>query len=135
MMLTRVAGTTAVWLALANMLIIQLDPPAPFTASLRAVPSHEVLTVVRDVMGVLLQVTLDTLGIEGGMEAVRGSSSLALDICDMDNEQNPDIVQDFFSFVEKVRSPNPLWPRQGDLRNAGVLPFRHGLLSPPTAVL
>ena len=68
------------------MLIIQLDPPALFTASLRAVPSHEVLTVMRDIMGVLLQVTLDTLGIEGGMEAVRGSSSLALDICDMDNE-------------------------------------------------
>ncbi|KAH8988411.1 ARM repeat-containing protein [Lactarius akahatsu] len=75
---------TAVWLALANMLIIQLDPPASFTVSLRAVPSNEVLTVVRDVVGVLLQVTLDTLGVEGGMEA------------------NPDIVQDFFNFVEKV---------------------------------
>lgn len=54
------------------MLIIQLDPPASYTVSLRAVPSHEVLTVVRDVVGVLLQATLDTLGIEGGMEEVRG---------------------------------------------------------------
>lgn len=62
---------TGVWLALANMLIIQLDPPAPYTVSLRAVPSHEVLTVVRDVVGVMLQATLDMLGIEGGMEAVR----------------------------------------------------------------
>lgn len=53
------------------MLIIQLDPPAPYTVSLRAVPSHEVLTVVRDVVGVMLQATLDMLGIEGGMEAVR----------------------------------------------------------------
>ncbi|KAI0290272.1 armadillo-type protein [Multifurca ochricompacta] len=75
---------TAVWLALANMLIIQLDPPAPFTVSLRAVPSQEVLSVVRDVVGVLLQATLETLGVEGAMEA------------------NPDIVQDFFNFVEKV---------------------------------
>jgi len=65
---------TGVWLALANMLVIQLDPPASFTVSLRAVPSNEVLTVVRDVVGVLLQATLDTLGVEGGMEAVRGSS-------------------------------------------------------------
>lgn len=53
------------------MLIIQLDPPAPYTVSLRAVPSDEVLTIVRDVVGVLLQATLDTLGVEGGMEAVR----------------------------------------------------------------
>ncbi|KAI0247835.1 ARM repeat-containing protein [Lactifluus subvellereus] len=75
---------TAVWLALANMLIIQLDPPAPYTVSLRAVPSQEVLTIVRDVVGVLLRVTLNTLGVEGAMEA------------------NPDIVQDFFNFVEKV---------------------------------
>jgi hypothetical protein len=61
------------------MLIIQLDPPASYTVSLRAVPSNEVLTVVRDVVGVLLQATLDTLGMEGGMEAVRGSS-IGLDI-------------------------------------------------------
>ena len=99
---------TAVWLALANMLIIQLDPPALFTVSLRAVPSHEVLTVVRDVVGVLLQTTLDTLGIEGGMEAVRGSTIvlgyLSSKMVDMGRTtQNPDIVQDFFNFVEKVK--------------------------------
>ena len=55
---------TAVWLALANMLIIQLDPPAPWTVSLRGVPSQEVLAIVREVVGVLLGVTLNTLGIE-----------------------------------------------------------------------
>jgi len=66
------------------MLIIQLDPPAPYTVSLRGVPSQEVLAIVREVVGVLLQVTLNTLGVEGTMEA------------------NPDIVQDFFNFVEKV---------------------------------
>lgn len=53
------------------MLIIQLDPPAPYTVSLRRVPSQEVLTIVREVVGVLLRVTLNTLGVEGAMEAVR----------------------------------------------------------------
>jgi hypothetical protein len=62
---------TGVWLALANMLIIQLDPPAPYTVSLRGVPSQEVLAIVRDVVDVLLRVTLNTLGVEGAMEAVR----------------------------------------------------------------
>jgi hypothetical protein len=95
---------TAVWLALANMLIIQLDPPATYTVSLRAVPSHEVLTVVRDVVGVLLQATLDTLGIEGGMEAVRGGTFvIGLEMVTHGTTQNPDIVQDFFNFVEKVK--------------------------------
>ncbi|KAH9966317.1 ARM repeat-containing protein [Lactifluus volemus] len=75
---------TAVWLALANMLVIQLNPPAPYTMSLRTVPSQEVLTIVRDVVSVLLRATLNALGVEGAMES------------------NPDIVQDFFNFVEKV---------------------------------
>lgn len=62
---------TAVWLALANMLVIQLDPPAPFTVSLRGVPSPEVLGIVREVVSVLLRVTLNSLGAEGAMEEVR----------------------------------------------------------------
>lgn len=53
------------------MLIIQLDPPAPYTASLRAVPSEEVLAIVREVVIVLLRATLNTLSVEGAMEAVR----------------------------------------------------------------
>jgi hypothetical protein len=61
---------TAVWLALANMLIIQLNPSS-LAAPLRAVPSQDVLAIVRDVVSVLLQATLTTLSIEGAMEAVR----------------------------------------------------------------
>ena len=61
---------TAVWLALANMLIIQLNPTS-LTAPLRAVPSQEVLVIVREVVSVLLQATLTTLSVEGAMEAVR----------------------------------------------------------------
>jgi hypothetical protein len=53
------------------MLIIQLDPPAPYTVSLRGVPSQEVLAIVCEVVSVLLQATLGTLGVEGAMEAVR----------------------------------------------------------------
>jgi hypothetical protein len=52
------------------MLIIQLNPSS-IAAPLRAVPSQEVLTVVREVVSVLLQVTLTTLSVEGAMEAVR----------------------------------------------------------------
>ncbi|KAF8498083.1 ARM repeat-containing protein [Russula emetica] len=74
---------TAVWIALANMLIIQLNPTS-LTAPLRAVPSQEVLAIVREVVSVLLQATLATLSMTGA--AV----------------QNPDVVQDFFNFTEKV---------------------------------
>jgi hypothetical protein len=52
------------------MLIIQLDPPS-LAAPLRAVPSQEVLVIVREVVSVLLQATLTTLSVEGAMEAVR----------------------------------------------------------------
>jgi len=90
------------------MLIIQLDPPAPYTVSLRGVPSQEVLAIVREVVGVLLQVTLNTLGVEGAMEAVRQHRFEAFSIIvEVDCPpplavQNPDIVQDFFNFMEKV---------------------------------
>jgi hypothetical protein len=53
------------------MLIVQLDPPVPHTASLRAVASQEALAIVCEVVGVLLQATLNTLSAEGAMEAVR----------------------------------------------------------------
>ena len=61
---------TAVWLALANMLIIQLNPTS-LTVPLRTAPSQEVLAVISEVVGVLLQATLTTLSVEGAMEAVR----------------------------------------------------------------
>jgi hypothetical protein len=66
---------TAVWLALANMLIIQLNPTS-LTAPLRALPSQEVLDIIREVVGVLLQATLSTLSVEGAMEAVRRRHTL-----------------------------------------------------------
>jgi hypothetical protein len=51
------------------MLIIQLNPTS-LTAPLRVVPSQEVLAIVREVVGVLLQATLTALSVERAMEAV-----------------------------------------------------------------
>ena len=116
------------------MLIIQLDPPAPYTVSLRAVPSHEVLTVVRDVVGVLLQATLDTLGIEGGMEAVRGVVVvLFFTRLTRINDRIP-ISYKISSISSKKYVPLPFVMDEVIYANAGVLSFRHGVLSPPAAV-
>ncbi|KAF8553854.1 ARM repeat-containing protein [Imleria badia] len=76
---------TAVWLTLANMLIIQLDPPIMFTSStLKTPPNVEGMTVVSSVMPVLLQTSLSMLGQPGAMES------------------NPDIVQAFFGCLDSV---------------------------------
>ena len=63
---------TAVWLTLANMLIIQLDPPIMFTTmTLKTPPNVEGMTVVSNVLPVLLQTSLSMLGQPGAMESVR----------------------------------------------------------------
>ncbi|KAG9308679.1 armadillo-type protein [Chiua virens] len=76
---------TAVWLSLANMLIIQLDPPTMFTTStLRTPPNVEGMAVVSSALPVLLQTSLSMLGQQGAMES------------------NPDIVQAFFGCLDSV---------------------------------
>ncbi|KIJ61703.1 hypothetical protein HYDPIDRAFT_115503 [Hydnomerulius pinastri MD-312] len=76
---------TAVWLSLANMLIIQLDPPTMFTVStLKQPPNVEAMTVLSNVLPVLLQTSLSMLGQTGAMES------------------NPDIVQAFFGCLDTV---------------------------------
>lgn len=63
---------TAVWLTLANMLIIQLDPPMMFTnLTLKTTPNVEGMTVVSNALPVLLQASLSMLGQPGAMESVR----------------------------------------------------------------
>ncbi|KAI0318744.1 armadillo-type protein [Amylostereum chailletii] len=74
---------TSVWLSLANILVVQLNP-ASYFKPLRAVAEPDVVAVVRNVVSLLLQTALDALSAPGAMEA------------------NPDIVQDFFHFMEKV---------------------------------
>lgn len=63
---------TAVWLSLANMLVVQLDPPSLSIKPqvLKATPSKEVLGMVRDVIVLLVGVTLGALGRPGAMEDV-----------------------------------------------------------------
>jgi len=61
---------TAVWLSLANMLIVQLDPPSLRPSALRAVPSTEARRLVLNVVSVMLETALTFLAIPGAMEAV-----------------------------------------------------------------
>ncbi|KAF8124319.1 armadillo-type protein [Boletus edulis] len=76
---------TAVWLSLANMLIIQLDPPMTFAnLTLKTPPNVEGMSVVSNALPVLLQTSLSILGQLGAMES------------------NPDIVQAFFSCLDSV---------------------------------
>ncbi|KAI0051285.1 hypothetical protein FA95DRAFT_1676011 [Auriscalpium vulgare] len=91
---------TALWLALATILVVQLNPPALASVALRATPSAETLDIVQNVTRALLDIALPVLGGAGYLEA------------------NPDVVQDFFHYMEKVafqfvvvlyRLPRPLF--------------------------
>ncbi|KAG1808060.1 armadillo-type protein [Suillus subaureus] len=76
---------TAVWLSLATMLVIQLDPPVLFsTSTLKPTPSPEALGVISTLLPVLLEASLGVLGQPGAMEA------------------NPDIVQAFFGCMDTI---------------------------------
>ncbi|THH20956.1 hypothetical protein EW146_g521 [Bondarzewia mesenterica] len=96
---------TAVWLSLANMLVVQLDPPSLRPTALRAVPSLEAIAIVRDVVNVLVQTSLNFLSVPNAMEAASLFVIMVVACGKSDDghlTQNPDIVQDFFDFVEKV---------------------------------
>jgi hypothetical protein len=76
---------TAVWLSLATMLVIQLDPPVLFpTSTLKSTPSPEALGVISTLLPILLEASLGVLGQPGAMEA------------------NPDIVQAFFGCMDTI---------------------------------
>ena len=95
---------------------------------------------MRDVVGVLLQATLDTLGMQGGMDAVRGSSYQALAILEMVTWiPEPRYCARFFQLCGEGKGSLFLLLGHGDDNSrdgtSGVLPFRDGLLSPPTTVL
>ncbi|KJA24831.1 hypothetical protein HYPSUDRAFT_65152 [Hypholoma sublateritium FD-334 SS-4] len=74
---------TAAWLSLAAILVAQLNPPV-FALNLRSGPVPEAEAVVNSVLPLLMQCGLHTLGVNGAMEA------------------NPDIVQEFFSFMDRT---------------------------------
>ncbi|KAH7927601.1 ARM repeat-containing protein [Leucogyrophana mollusca] len=76
---------TAVWLSLASMLVIQLDPPTLFSSStLKSGPDAEAQGVIANALPSLLQTSLTMLGQPKTMES------------------NPDIVQGFFSCMDTV---------------------------------
>ncbi|KAL1943353.1 hypothetical protein VTO73DRAFT_4428 [Trametes versicolor] len=73
---------TAVWLSLATMLAIQLNPPALIVSTFKPEPSAEAAEIALNVLQVLLQTSLSAFAQPGVMIG------------------NPDIVQAFFGCVE-----------------------------------
>ncbi|KAJ7661997.1 hypothetical protein DFH06DRAFT_363441 [Mycena polygramma] len=74
---------TGVWLALATILIAQLNPP-PLILTLKSGPTEEAEAAVRQAVGGLVTSALSVLGAPGGMV------------------ENPDIVQEFFACMDRV---------------------------------
>ncbi|KAJ7725697.1 hypothetical protein B0H16DRAFT_1593986 [Mycena metata] len=81
----RAAGRrlTGVWLALATILIAQLNPP-PLLLTLKSGPSEEAEACVREAVGQIVGAALAVLGQPGGMV------------------ENPDVVQEFFACMDRV---------------------------------
>ncbi|KAF7344000.1 hypothetical protein MVEN_01689300 [Mycena venus] len=82
----RAAGRrlTGVWLALATILIAQLNPPPLLLTPLKSGPSEEAEECVRQAVGGLVGAALGVLGSPNGMV------------------ENPDIVQEFFACMDRV---------------------------------
>ncbi|KAI0799725.1 ARM repeat-containing protein [Irpex lacteus] len=75
---------TAVWLSLATMLIIQLNPPSLLPTTFKTIPSSEAHNIVLNVLISLLQTSLTFFSQPGSMK------------------ENPEIVQAFFSSLETI---------------------------------
>ncbi|KAI0743038.1 ARM repeat-containing protein [Daedaleopsis nitida] len=73
---------TAVWLSLAAMLVIQLNPPSLVPKTFKSEPSTEASDIARGVLQVLLQTSLNAFSQPGVMVS------------------NPDVVQAFFGCME-----------------------------------
>ncbi|KAI0686931.1 ARM repeat-containing protein [Cytidiella melzeri] len=75
---------TAVWLSLATMLVVQLNPPSLLPTTFKTLPTSEAHAVVLNVLLSLLQTSLAFLRQPGSMN------------------ENPEIVQTFFSSLETI---------------------------------
>ncbi|CDO75722.1 hypothetical protein BN946_scf184493.g20 [Trametes cinnabarina] len=73
---------TAVWLSLASMLIIQLNPPSLTAPTFKSEPTPEATAIALNVLQILLQTSLNAFAQPGVMIS------------------NPDIVQAFFGCME-----------------------------------
>ena len=93
---------TAVWLTLATMLIIQLNPPSLVPTTFKPEPSAEAADVALNVLTVLLQTSLSAFSQEGVMISVSnfasGQSHCGLNL----HSKNPDVVQAFYGCMESV---------------------------------
>lgn len=75
---------TATWLSLAAILIAQLNPPMLESKQDRTGPTREAQRIVCSALPVLLECSLNAMGVPGGMP------------------NNPDIVQEFFNCMDRV---------------------------------
>ncbi|KAI0651047.1 ARM repeat-containing protein [Trametes meyenii] len=73
---------TAIWLSLATMLVIQLNPPSLIPTTFKSEPSAEASEIALSVLQVLTQTSLNAFSQPGAMVS------------------NPDVVQAFFGCVE-----------------------------------
>ncbi len=64
---------TAVWLSLATMLAIQLNPPALIVTTFKPEPSPEAAEIALNVLQVLLQTSLSAFAQPGVMISVHSS--------------------------------------------------------------
>ncbi len=61
---------TSVWLNLASILVIQLDPPDLLPVLFKTMPTAEAHAIVLNVLAVLLQTALSMFSQAGAMETV-----------------------------------------------------------------
>lgn len=95
---------TAAWLTLASILIAQLNPPS-FLSTIKSGPTAEAQAIVSNTLPILLQTSLRSLAQPGAMEAVREDHMFSI-IAQVFMEclQNPDVVQEFFTCMDRVQS-------------------------------
>jgi hypothetical protein len=93
---------TAVWLSLASVLLVQLDPPPLFPTTLTSPPDETAKQLVATLLPVLLETCLSALGQPDAMPNASSRFPLPYSRSDVPF-QHPDIVQAFFGGMEKVR--------------------------------
>ena len=71
---------TGVWLSLANMLLVQLNPPSLIPSTFKSYPNADAQQVVLTVLSSLLPTCLTYFSQPGAMEEVRNRNHVARQI-------------------------------------------------------
>ncbi len=130
---------TAVWLSLAAMLVIQLNPPSLIPKTFKSEPSAEASDVALTVLQVLLQTSLQAFSQLGVMIGVSRTLDeripvrcILIEPC----HKNPDVVQAFFGCMEPVSRDVGQFPVTRSLTicigSSCTIFFRYSTASRPT---